>query len=109
MKIEVNPNGVVKIDTEAAQAICGVFPIHCEGEGSTADHTAVEIGEAIDAGLLPVLFVKLSDSRAAIAHFHTEIPNSRGTTDFHFKGFSAMDGCYLELAVDPDGKVYLPR
>lgn len=105
MKVEVNSNGVVKINTDAEQAICGVFPIHCEGIGSIADHTADEIGEALDKGLVPVLFVRGVSIHTALCHFYTEIPNHYGTTSYAFRGFASAGDGSLEYTIDPDGSV----
>ena len=111
MKIEIGPSGIVKIDTDAAQAIAGTFPIHVEeigeNEYSKADHTALEIKEAIKASIMPVLFLK-TELEEVVCLPSVAARQSDDIDYYEFKGFSTWYGNYI-VAIDRDGKAFLPR
>lgn len=111
MIIEVNPDGGVKINTEAAQALCGIFAIHCslEESGATvkADHNAQEICDAINASMLPVLFV---DAGLGVVPCHLDrvVSHSDAPEAYEFRGFTSWGGG-IDLQIDADGNVIFPK
>lgn len=111
MKIEIGPNGVVKIDTDAAQAIAGTFPVHVEqigdNEYNDADHTALEIQEAVKSSLVPVLFLH-TDLEDVVCFPSRTVSHGDSIEFYEFSGFSSWDGAYC-IAIDRDGKAFLPK
>lgn len=112
MKIEIGPSGVVKIDTDAAQAIAGTFPVHVEQIGNdkygNADHTALEIQEAVNSSLVPVLFLRTGLEDVVCFPSRTVVSHSDSIESYEFSGFSSWDGAYC-IAIDRDGKAFLPK
>ena len=111
MKIEVNPNGVVKIDTDAAQALAGIFPIHVDQvsdhEYSKADHTALEIRDAVNASMLPVLFVNAGPAVVPCLPDRT-VSHSDDAEAYDFRGWASWYG-ELIVEIDAEGNAFLPK
>ncbi len=111
MKIEIEPSGIVKIDTDAAQAIAGTFPVHVEQIGNNeygnADHTALEIQEAVNSSLVPVLFLH-TDLEDVICLPSRTVSHSDSIESYEFSGFSSWAGAYC-IAIDQNGKAFLPK
>lgn len=111
MKIEIGPSGVVKIDTDAAQAIAGIFPVHVEQIGNNeygdADHTALEIQEAVNSSLVPVLFLH-TNLEDVVCSLSRTVSHGNGIEAYEFGGFSSWAGAYC-IAIDRDGKAFLPK
>lgn len=111
MKIEIGPSGVVKIDTDAAQAIAGTFPVHVEQIGNNeygdADHTALEIREAVNSSLVPVLFLH-TGLEDVVCFPSSTVSHSDSIESYKFSGHSSWAGAYC-IAIDRDGKAFLPK
>lgn len=111
MKIEVTPNGIVKIDTDAPQALAGIYPIHVQQtdhyEFDKADHTALEIRDAVNASMLPVLFV---DTGLAVVpcHLNRVVSHSDDVEAYDFRGFTSWGGEMI-VEIDAEGNAFLPK
>lgn len=111
MKVEVAPNGIVKIDTDAQQALAGVYPIHLskndDGLFGNADHTALEIRDAINASMLPVLFVE-DDPCTVPCQLNRVVSHDDEIEAYEFCGWASWAGKYC-IAVDREGNTSLPK
>ncbi len=108
MKIEVNPNGIVKIDTDTPQALAGIFAIHTRDNESggyeIADHTAAEIEEAVKASMVPVLFVDAGIGIVPCLPYRAE-SLSGDVYSCSFRGNASWRGT-IDVTIDENGRVF---
>lgn len=111
MKVEVNPDGIVRVETDAAQALAGIYAVHVsqdeDGVLSAADHSAAEIEDAVKASLLPVLF--FADGPVVIpCHLDRVVWGDENVKAYEFRGFTNYGGAVV-IAIDRTGKAYFPK
>ena len=108
MKIEIEPNGLVKVETDAA--IAGVYAIHVEladdGSISDADHNALEIQAALEGSCLPVLFVRIFDS--VVPCILSRVADSGPQIAYEFSGWLSSYGSIV-IRIDAGGHTCFPK
>lgn len=107
MKVEIEPNGLVTVETDAA--IAGVYAIHAEladGSISDADHTALEIQAALEGSCLPVLFVRIFDS--VVPCSMSRVVDSGPQIAYEFSGWLSSYGAII-IRIDANGHTCFPK
>lgn len=85
----------------------GIYPIHYKIGEEKSSHNALEIKEAINNSMLPVLFVE-GEIEIVPCMIDRVVSHSDNIESYEFSGFTSWSGKML-WAIDCDGKTFLPK